>query len=385
MRILVIGSGYVGLSTAVLLSKKNDVVICDVDEHKVKMVNRGEAPFQDADINKHLLHNTRIQAVLPSEIGYTIFDYLIIAVQTNIDDTNNDLDTSIVEDIINRTHSSKTTIVIRSTISFDFALKLERDYSTDRILYCPEFLREGTAISDVLHPDRIIVGGEKELAQKYIELFLSEISLPISKIVYVSLKEATVIKLFANTFLALRISFFNELDNFALLNNLNSKKCIEGICLDNRIGNFYNNPSFGFGGTCLPKDTKSLAKAMSAIPHSIIKTICDSNSQRKEIIVNDIIQHQCNTVGMYRLSFKKDSKNMINSASLDICDMLRRKGIRIIVFEPLIKNKTIQGLEVENDFDSFVKKSEIILANRIDNSLLDINKTIYTRDVFNCN
>lgn len=382
MNILVLGIGYVGLSTAIALSVQNEVLICDVLPQKVEEVNCRIASFDDNDIKEYFNMQINLRADLAMNVDYCDYDYIIIAVPTNYDEDKKNLDTSIIENTIENAIQSKATIVIRSTVPIGFTEKVKRKYNAENILYCPEFLREGSALHDVLYPSRIVIGGSRAYAERFLEVFRSSLKIENPNVILATTAEAEAIKLFANTYLALRVSFFNELDNFALINNLDTRKCINGICSDVRIGNSYNNPSFGYGGSCLPKDTKSLKQAYANVPNHIISAIDDANEGRKNFIADEILKKDVSIIGIYRLTAKKGSDTIKDSSSLDICKLLCGKGKKIVVYEPLILSECIYGCENIKDLMQFKITADLIIADRIDDYIKDVEEKIFTRDVF---
>lgn len=385
MKVLVVGIGYVGLSTAVALALKNEVDICDIVQTKIDDVNARISPFEDEGISDYFKLPLKLKAITTNNVNYQKYDFIIIAVPTNYRDQFGDLDTSSVEQVIDLAKDTNAIIVIRSTVPFGFTRKLNNKYKKLKILYCPEFLREGTALFDFLHPSRIVVGGDEKHAQIYMDWILESTPIEKSKVVLASYSEAEAIKLFSNSYLAMRVAFFNEIDNFALYNNISSKICIEGICMDSRIGNYYNNPSFGYGGSCLPKDTKSLKNAFLHIPNSIISAIDDSNITRKKFIANELLKEKVDIIGIYRLSAKSGSDNIREAAIMDICKILVDQGQKVIIFEPLIQEPQIYGCDIIRDFIEFKKRADLIVANRIDSLIESACDKIYTRDVFNNN
>ena len=375
LNILVIGAGYVGLSLAVLLSKNNDVTIVDIKEEKVRKINDREAIFKDKEIENWLSSkDLNLKAALPNKDLYKDKDYIIVALPTDYNEKTNllktDNITSLVKEI--REVNKKVIIVIKSTCYIGFTESL----NDNKVIFVPEFLREGRALLDNLYPSRIIIGGDSSnpKVKRFGEL-LRRSSLNRAKVLYMSSKEAEAVKLFSNAYLALRVAYFNELDSFAIDNGINSKNVIDGMCLDNRIGDYYNNPSFGYGGYCLPKDTLSLIHQMKNVDNnSLISSIDDSNQSRKELIVDDILNKlkvsNGNTVGVYSIESKKDSDNIRHAAILDVIKGLEDKGINIIYYS---KNTSLE------DFES---QSDVILVNRYNSSLDDVKDKVYTRDVF---
>lgn len=385
MKITVVGIGYVGLSLAVLLSQKNEVIAVDIVKEKVEMLNNRISPIKDKEIEYYLKNkNLNLKATTDYNEAFKNSDYIVISTPTNYDDNKNYFDTSSVEDIIKKVISMNinTTIVVKSTVPVGFIKNMKNKYNIDNIIFSPEFLREGKALYDNLYPSRIIVGEKSERAEIFANL-LKECSLKNDTVIkYTDSTEAEAIKLFANTFLALRVSYFNELDTYAEIKGLNTKDIIDGVCLDPRIGDYYNNPSFGYGGYCLPKDTKQLLANYKDIPENIIEAIVKSNSTRKEHIANMILKQNPKTVGIYRLTMKSDSDNFRASAIQSIIKILSNNNINIIIYEPTVEENSFEGYKIENDLNKFKQISDIIVANRIDENIDDVSNKIYTRDLY---
>lgn len=386
MKIAIAGTGYVGLSLAVLLSQKCEVVAYDVNKEKVDSINNGISPIRDAYIEDYLKNKElNLRATMDYKDAFLNADYVIISTPTNYDDETNYFDTSLVEDVIKKVIEvgcEKTTMIIKSTIPVGFTDDIKVKYKIDNILFSPEFLREGRALYDNLYPSRIIVGGKSKSAHVYGDLLKSVALKEDVEVLYMNSTEAEAVKLFANTFLALRVSYFNELDTYAEIKGLNTKDIIEGVCLDPRIGNYYNNPSFGYGGYCLPKDTKQLLANYSDVPENIIGAIIKSNETRKDHITEMIKRKNPKVVGVYRLIMKSGSDNFRSSAIFGIIDRLKKDGINVSIYEPTIKENTYHGIEILHDLDLFKSISDVIITNRYDNELDDVKEIIYTRDVF---
>ena len=385
MKIAVAGTGYVGLSLATLLSKKNEVIALDIIPEKVEMINNRISPIKDEMIEKYFKEeNLNLKATLDYKEAFKNVDYIIISTPTNYDEETNSFDTSSVEDIIKKVidMNLNTTMVIKSTIPVGFVEQIKNKYGIDNIFFSPEFLREGKALYDNLYPSRIIVGEKSEKAKKFAELLKDSSLKKNVKILYLNSTEAEAVKLFANTYLALRISFFNELDTYAEIKNLNSKDIIDGICLDPRIGDYYNNPSFGYGGYCLPKDTKQLLANYENVPQNLIKAIVKSNSTRKKYISDKVLENNPKVVGIYRLTMKSGSDNFRASAIQGVMEHLKEKGINIIIYEPTLKENTFNGFEVVHDLKLFKDISNVIIVNRVDDQLDDVQDMVYTRDIF---
>ena len=385
MKIAVAGVGYVGLSLATLLSVKNEVVALDIVPEKVNMVNDRVSPIKDEYIEKYFSEKKlNLRATLDYKDAFKDADFIIISTPTNYDDEKDFFDTSSVENVIKQVIDMgiDTTMVVKSTIPVGFIENMKKKYNIDNIMFSPEFLREGKALYDNLYPSRIIVGEISERAEKFANL-LKEACLKDDVVIkYMNSTEAEAVKLFANTYLALRVSYFNELDTYAEIKGLNTKDIIEGVCLDPRIGNHYNNPSFGYGGYCLPKDTKQLLANYKDVPQNMIEAIVKSNETRKQHIADEIIARNPKVVGIYRLTMKSGSDNFRSSAIQGVIDKLRLKGINIVIYEPSLKVNTFNDLEVVHDLKLFKEISNVILVNRIDSELDDVQDIIYTRDIF---
>ena len=385
MKIAVAGTGYVGLSLATLLSVKNEVVALDVIPEKVEKINNRISPIQDEYIEKYFKEkNLNLKATLDYKEAFTGAKFIIISTPTNYDSEQNYFDTSSVEDIIKKVISMNidTTMVVKSTIPVGFIESIKKKYNIDNIMFSPEFLREGKALYDNLYPSRIIVGEKSKRAEEFANL-LKESCLKENVVIkYMNSTEAEAVKLFANTYLALRVAYFNELDTYAELKGLNTKDIIDGVCLDPRIGNHYNNPSFGFGGYCLPKDTKQLKANYKDVPENIISAIVESNRTRKDHIANMIIKRNPKVVGIYRLTMKSGSDNFRASAIQGVMKRIKGKGIEVIVYEPTLKEDNFFNSKVVNDLNEFKKLSDVIIVNRIDDNIKDVENKIYTRDIF---
>ncbi len=385
MKIAVAGTGYVGLSLATLLSQNNEVMALDVIEEKVNMINNRISPIKDEYIEKFFKEKQlNLKATLDYEEAFNNAKFIIISTPTNYDDELNYFDTSSVEDIIEKVISMNidTTIVIKSTIPVGFVESMKKKYHIDNIMFSPEFLREGKALYDNLYPSRIIVGSTDDKAHLFASI-LKEASLKEEvPILYMNSTEAEAVKLFANTYLALRVSYFNELDTYAEIKNLNTKDIIDGVCLDPRIGTHYNNPSFGYGGYCLPKDTKQLLANYKDVPENLIEAIVKANDTRKDHIVNMVLTKKPKVVGIYRLTMKTDSDNFRASAIQGIIERLKNKNIEIIIYEPTLNINIFNDCLVVNDFSQFSEKADLILANRLDSKIKILKDKIYTRDIF---
>lgn len=385
MKIAVAGTGYVGLSIATLLSQDNEVVALDVVEEKVNLINSQKSPIRDEYIEKYFAEkNLNLKATLDYKEAFENAKFIIISTPTNYDDVLNHFDTSSVEDIIQKVISLNidTTMVVKSTIPVGFIENMKKRYNIDNIMFSPEFLREGKALYDNLYPSRIIVGEKSERATEFASLLKNAALKDNIEVKYMNSTEAEAVKLFANTYLALRVAYFNELDTYAELKGLNTQDIIDGVCLDPRIGTHYNNPSFGYGGYCLPKDTKQLLANFSNVPQNLIRAIVRSNNTRKRHITEMIMQRNPECVGIYRLTMKKDSDNFRASAIQGIIERLKDEGVEVIIYEPTLKEIEFNGCKVENDFQIFSKSSDVIIANRYESLLDHVKDKVYTRDLF---
>lgn len=386
MKIAVAGTGYVGLSLATLLSQNNEVVALDVIPEKVTKINNRISPIQDEYIEKFFKEkNLNLKATLDYKEAFEGAEFVIISTPTNYDDERNFFDTSSVEDIIEKVLSmndKNITMVVKSTIPVGYIESIREKYVTDRIFFSPEFLREGKALYDNLYPSRIIVGNKGEKGKEFAKL-LKEASLkPDVETLFMNNTEAEAVKLFANTYLALRVAYFNELDTYAEIKGLNSKDIIQGVGLDPRIGTHYNNPSFGYGGYCLPKDTKQLLANYKDVPQNLIEAIVNSNRTRKEFITDEILQRKPEVVGIYRLTMKSGSDNFRSSAIQDIIKNLKAENQTIIIYEPTLNKEEFYGCKIINNFEEFKKMSSLIMANRLSENLIDVKDKVYTRDLF---
>ena len=385
MKIAVAGTGYVGLSIATLLSQKNEVMALDIIPEKVEMINNRISPIKDEKIEEFFeTKELNLKATLDYKEAFEGAKYIVISTPTNYDDEKNYFDTSSVEDIIQKVIDMNldTTMVVKSTIPVGFIENMKKKYNIDNIMFSPEFLREGKALYDNLYPSRIIVGEISERAEEFANL-LKECSLKEDVVVkFMGSTEAEAVKLFSNTYLALRVAYFNELDTYAQIKGLNTKDIIDGVGLDPRIGNHYNNPSFGYGGYCLPKDTKQLLANYKDVPQNLIEAIVNANKTRKDFITEEILKRNPEVVGIYRLTMKSGSDNFRSSAIQDIIKNLRANNVKVIIYEPTLKKSEFDGFEIVNNINEFKEKSSIILANRKESLLEDVNEKIYTRDLF---
>ena len=383
-KIVVVGSGYVGMSLATMLSSKHEVCVLDIDESRVKAINDRESTIKDYDIDKMLSESDlRLSATVDKHQAYNNSDVIIVCTPTNFDESTYFFDTSIVDLVVEEaiSMSQEALIVIKSTIPVGHTQKLQNNLKTQNIIFSPEFLREGSALRDNLYPSRIIVGNESEKSEDFAKILCESASVDISPIL-MSSSDAEAVKLFSNTYLAMRIAFFNELDTFALSRGLDTQNIINGISLDPRIGMGYNNPSFGYGGYCLPKDTKQLLANFEDLPQTLIEAIITSNQYRQNFIVDQILQTNSESVGVYRLIMKKGSDNFRSSAVMEILRMLKDNGINISVYEPLLNQMDIEEVKLINDLNEFKNSSEIIIANRISSELDDVINKVYCRDIF---
>ncbi|MDD3382143.1 MAG: nucleotide sugar dehydrogenase [Bacilli bacterium] len=386
MKITVVGTGYVGLSNAVLLSQSNEVIALDIVEKRVDLINQKKSPIKDEEIESFLVNkNLNLLATLDKKKAYENADYIIIATPTDYDTELDFFDTSTVDstiDDINKLNHNAV-IIIKSTVPVGYTVKKRKEYPQQTIIFSPEFLREGKALYDNLYPSRIIVGDFSEEARKFADLLLKETLKENVPVLLTNPTEAEAIKLFSNTYLALRVAYFNELDTYSELKGLNTEEIIKGVGLDPRIGSHYNNPSFGYGGYCLPKDTKQLLANYKDVPQNMISAIVESNRTRKDHIANMIIKRKPKTVGVFKLAMKMGSDNFRSSSVIGVIKRLQNKGINLIIFEPTLKEKTFFGVKVVNDLEMFKKEADVIITNRYFKELNDVKDKVYTRDLFN--
>lgn len=385
MKITVTGIGYVGLANAILLAQHHQVTAIDVLQDKVDLLNSGIAPIEDREVSEFLARGgLNLQATTDNHEVYKDTDFSIIAAPTNYDDVTNHFDTSAVEAVIEDIleSGSQTTIILKSTLPVGFTERIKAKYDTDRIIFSPEFLREGKALYDNLYPSRIVVGDKGEAARQFADLMVEGAKKSDIDVLFTEPTEAEAIKLFSNTYLALRIAFFNELDTYATVKGLDSRAIIEGIGLDPRIGSHYNNPSFGYGGYCLPKDTKQMLANYQDVPQNLIEAIVSSNRTRKDFIASEVLKQEPKRVGIYRLTMKADSDNFRQSAIQGIIERLRGKGVDLVIYEPTLKAAEFDGVPVEADLKCFKDQADVILANRWEEDLADVKDKVYTRDIF---
>ncbi|QIM63393.1 UDP-glucose 6-dehydrogenase [Pasteurellaceae bacterium Orientalotternb1] len=384
MKITIVGAGYVGLSNAVLLAQKHEVTLLDVSSEKVQLINNKISPIQDAEISDYLAtKELNLHATVDSTEAYSHADYIIVATPTDYDPATDYFDTSSVESVLKAAvdKNPNAYFVIKSTIPIGFTLRMREQFNTERILFSPEFLRESKALYDNLHPSRIVVGDCCEAAKVFAQMMRDCSLEPNAKILLTNPTEAESIKLFANTYLALRVAFFNELDSFALTFGLDTQQIIDGVSLDPRIGTHYNNPSFGYGGYCLPKDTKQLLANFQSIPQNLISAIVQSNVTRKDFIANDILSKKPEVVGVYRLTMKAGSDNFRSSSIKGIMRRLNEAGVKLIVYEPEYKGEYFFDAEIVRDLLAFKQAADIILANRVTANLEDVLHKVYSRDL----
>lgn len=383
MKIIVMGLGYVGLSNAILLAQSNEVIGVEIDPAKVDLINNKKSPLKDDYIIEYLANKKiNLTAKTSGEDDFKDADLAILALPTNYDEVEGFFDTSFIDDAIKMIKDIRKDlpILIKSTIPIGYTEKKNQEFACDNIIFSPEFLREGRALYDSLNPSRIIVSDKTVIGEKISDLYKNE-ALNNPEVILMGRSEAEAVKLFANTYLAMRVAYFNELDNFALAKGLDAKSIIEGVSADPRIGDHYNNPSFGYGGYCLPKDSKQLYANFENIPTALFKSIIDSNEVRKDFVSEDILAKKPETIGVYRLVMKKGSDNFRKSAIFDVINNLKKKGANIVIYEPNLDGDDFEGMKLIRDLEDF-KKVDLIIANRVEDDLKDVKDKLYTRDLF---
>lgn len=386
-KITVVGTGYVGLSNAMLFSQKHQVIALDIDASRVNLLHKKKSPIQDGLIEEYLVNQTNFSATLEQDLAYGDADYIIVATPTNYDETSNYFDTSSIEQVLSDLNKIKSTaiIIIKSTIPVGFTEKMQDQFPALKIVFSPEFLREGKALFDNLYPSRIVVGDKSEIGNKIGNLFKDACLKEDVDVLLMDATEAEAVKLFSNTYLAMRVAYFNELDSYCAIRGLNAKDIVQAVGLDPRIGTHYNNPSFGYGGYCLPKDTKQLLANYQDVPQNLISAIIQSNTTRKDFVAEQILAKQPKTVGIYRLVMKAGSDNFRQSAIQGVMKRLKAKGIEVVIYEPVLHEETFFNSSVIHDLKKFKAVSDVIVANRIVTELNDVLDKVFTRDLFGDN
>lgn len=391
MTVAVVGLGYVGLSLACLLSKDNGVIAVDIDEQRVALIQEGTSPIADSKIEEYLKKSpARLHATADATMAYEDADFVVVATPTNYDEKSHQFDTSSIESVLAEVEACnpQAKVVIKSTIPVGYTEAISKQHPSLHVLFSPEFLREGHALADNLDPSRIIVGITDERdradAEHFANLLLEASESKSAPVMIMGSSEAEAVKLFANTYLALRVSFFNELDTYAESRFLSTEEIIRGVCLDPRIGDGYNNPSFGYGGYCLPKDSKQLLSNYRDVPQNLIQAIVSSNETRKRFVAKQVMEQQPQVVGIYRLAMKSGSDNFRQSASIDVLELVKELGATVLIYEPGIQDQTAFGCRVLNDFEAFASQCDVVMANRWDDALNPIKHKVYCRDLWKC-
>lgn len=384
MKITVVGTGYVGLSNAVLLAQHNDVVAIDIDAAKVDSINSGVSPIEDPEIQEFLADRSLRLTASTDLVSAEGSDFVIVATPTDYDSDSGNFDTSTVEAVTSQVRdiSPDSVIVIKSTVPVGFTRSIREEHGTQRILFSPEFLREGRALYDNLHPSRVVVGDTSRYGQAFADLLIEGALDSEPPLLLTDPTEAEAIKLFANTYLALRVAYFNELDTYAATHKLSARQIIEGVSMDPRIGGHYNNPSFGYGGYCLPKDTKQLLANYTDVPQKLIEAVVEANQTRKDFVAEDVLRREPETVGIYRLTMKSGSDNFRSSSVQGVMKRIKAKGVEVVVYEPNLHEDSFFNSEVIKDFDEFERRSNVIVSNRITDELQSVVDKVYSRDIF---